>query len=202
MMGVRLGAKSVGDLCCLLGAGPGQHGQAGGYMPDEQTPSIVYHLDFAGRIPKGQVIHVDDRPGGQADVYFHPLHVRESLVWELNWLSLNHVGLGYWRQRSTHEGQVHEGAQNLGIAESAWKIVPRSEMPDDRHIFFAELKGTCLWLVRSGYCTVTVQDEMNAMLLRAAGDGLWEQSWEDGQEPPIARPHASLLAPPLVPTSV
>jgi hypothetical protein len=169
-------------------------------MPDEQTPSIVYHLDFAGRIPKGQVIHVDDRPGGQADVYFHPLHVREALVWELNWLSLNHVGLGYWRQRSTHEMQ--EDAENLGIAESAWRIVPRSKMPDDRHIFFVEHKGTCVWLIRSGSCTVTVQDAMNNMLRRAAGDGLWEQSWDDGQELPIARPCVPLVAPPLVPTTV
>jgi hypothetical protein len=201
MMGVRLGGEVIGDLCCLLGAGAGRCRRAGGYMPDEQTPSIVYHLDFAGRIPKGQVIYVDDRPGGQADVYLHPLHVREPLVWELNWLSLNHVGLGYWRQRSTHEGQVHEDAENLGIAESAWKIVPRSKMPD-RHIFFVEHKGTCLWLIRSGSCTVTVQNAMNAMLRRAAGDGLWEQSWDDGQELPIVRPCVPLVAPPLVPTWV
>jgi hypothetical protein len=171
-------------------------------MPDEQTPSIVYHLDFAGRIPKGQVIHVEERPGGQADVYLHPLHVREPLVWELNWLSLNHVSYGYWRQRWTGEGQVQEDAENLGVAVSAWKIVPRSEMPDDRHIFFVENKGTCVWLARSGSCTVTVQNEMNNMLLRAAGDGLWEQSWNDGQDIPRARPCVPLVASPLVPTSV
>ncbi|MFC8365574.1 hypothetical protein ACFUIY_37600 [Streptomyces griseorubiginosus] len=171
-------------------------------MPDEQTPSIVYHLDWAGRIPKGQVIHVDDRPGGQADVYFHPLHVREPLLWELNSLSHNHVGFGYWRQRWTHEGRVQEEAEHLGVAVSAWKIVSPDEMPDDRHIFFIENKGTCLWLVRSGYCTVTVQNQMNAMLLRAAGDGLWEQSWDDGQDLPKPRPCVPLVAPPLVPTSV
>lgn len=171
-------------------------------MPDEQTPAIVYHLDFDGRIPAGQLIHVDDRPGGQADVYLHRLHVREPLVWELNWLSLQHVGLGYWRQRWAGGGQVQEDAEDLGIAVSRWKIVPADEMPSGRYIFFTEQQGTCLWLARSGYCTVSLRDAMNAMLLRAAGDGLWEQSWNDDQDLPIARPCVPLLAPPLVPASV
>ncbi|MFE3853462.1 hypothetical protein ACFXPN_20280 [Streptomyces griseorubiginosus] len=171
-------------------------------MPDEHTPSIVYHLDFAGRIPKGQVLHVDDRPGGQADVYLHPLHVREPLLWELNWLSLVHIGFGYWHQRSTHEDQVREDAEYLGIADSAWEIVPRSKMPKGRHIFFVESKGMIRWLIRSGSCTVTMQNAMNNLLLRAAGDGLWQQTWDDGKEHPIARPRNPLVAPPLVPTLV
>ncbi|MHB9861953.1 hypothetical protein [Streptomyces sp. YIM S03343] len=169
-------------------------------MPEEQTsPSVVYHLDFAGRIPRGELVHVDEGPDGQADVYFHRLHVREPVVWELNWLTLHQVGLEFWRQQWTHEGRMQEGPEDLGIAVSSWKIVPASSMPDARYIFPVEHKGSCVWLVRSGYCTVDFRNAMNATLVRIAGDGLWEQSWNEETELSIPQPHTPLIAPPLTP---
>lgn len=170
-------------------------------MPD-QTPSAVYHLDFAGQIPKGRILHVNDQPGSRADIYFHPLHAREPLVWELNCLTLHQVGFGYWQQRWTHPGRMQEGLEGLSLAVSQWKIVPASRMPGGRYVFPVEHKGACIWLIRSGYCTAALRDAMNDMLLRIAGDGLWEQSWNEEQEPPIGGPWIPLLAPPRVPASV
>ena len=158
--------------------------------------SAVYHLDFSGRIPPGQLFHIEDHEGGVADVYLHPLHVRANLVWDLNWLVRHQVGHGYWRQRWTEGDRMQRPAEGLGIAVSRWEIVPASEMPRNRYAFPVEEEGSCIWLIRSGYCTTALMDEMNVMHERAVGDGLWVQVWEEGRWPPVPRPvsPAPLLA--------
>lgn len=165
-------------------------------MP-HQYQSAVYHLDLSGRIPPGQLIYVEDHPGGLADIYVHPLHVRQPLLWDLNWTLRHQVGYGLWRQNWTHSGRMQHPAQGLGVAASSWEIVPSNEMPRDRYVFPIEEDGRCVWLIRSGYCTTAFLNEKNRMLDRIAGDGLWLQDWSEGGRTHEGQPTA--LAPLLAP---
>ncbi|HZF92098.1 hypothetical protein [Streptomyces sp.] len=165
-----------------------------------QYSSAVYHLDFSGRIPSGQLIHVEDHPGEVAEIYLHRLHVRSPLLWQINWLTRQQVGYGLWRQRWTEDGRMCAPAEGLGVAVSRWDIVPASEMPSDCYVFPVEDDGSCVWLIRVGYCTVELQSEMNRMLERIAGDGLWLQDWYgDVRTTALTLPAPSGLAPVLTP---
>jgi hypothetical protein len=163
--------------------------------------SAVYHLDFMGRIPPGQLVHAEDQSGAQVDIYLHPLHARKGLVWDLNWHTRHYVGHGLWRQNWTEGERMQEPAEGLGVAESRWEIVPAAEMPRDRHVFTVEQDGNCVWLIRAGHCTVSLERAMNRMLERIAGDGLWLQDWSDGRGEAGGQPVVS-LAPPCVPPRV
>ncbi|WP_328439398.1 hypothetical protein OHA71_23965 [Streptomyces sp. NBC_00444] len=95
---------------------------------------------------------------------------------------------------------MQQPAEGLGIAESSWEIVPANEMPRSRSVFPVEEDGSCVWLIRSGSCTTALQDEMNQMLVRIAGDGLWLQAWYDERKSrpapvaltPVAQSHLSV----------
>lgn len=169
-------------------------------MPQERA-TVVYHLDFSGVRQPGRLIRIDDSPDGQSDVYFHPLHIRAPLVHQLNQLGLHQVGHGLWRQRWIAPGSVNQPVEGLRVAESRWDIVPSREMPKRRHVVPIEEDGRCIWHIKAGYCTAALADEMNQMLERIVGDGLWLQSWHEGQRisEPLLGP---FLAPVLTPARV
>ncbi|MFI8535313.1 hypothetical protein ACIGMX_34350 [Streptomyces aquilus] len=143
----------------------------------------MYHLDdFGGHIPPGRLLHAEEQPDGTVDVFLHPLHVREELAWELNWINCQQVGMGHWRQRwlnSPHSGRMHDPTEGLDVCLSRWEIIPQARMPKNRHVFPVEKERSAIWLIRSGSCTTAMRDAMNVMLSRIAGDGLWVQNWED-----------------------
>lgn len=149
-------------------------------MPEER-PTAVYHLDFSRVRQPGQLIRLDDSPGGQADVYFHPLHIRAEVVQQLNQLGLHQIGHGLWRQRWAGSDRVNQAAEGLKVAESRWEIVPSREMPKRRHVVPIEEDGICVWHVKAGYCTSALVDEMNRIWERVVGDGLWVQYWSEEQ---------------------
>lgn len=169
-------------------------------MPDER-PTAVYHLDVVGHIAPGRLIRVDDWEGGQSDIYLHPLHVREALVHELNSLSLHQIGHGLWRQRWTDDGRMSDPVEGLGYNVSRWEFVSADQMPKALCAFPIDEDGSCIWQIKAGYCTTDLLDEMNAMLERIAGDGLWLQAWHEEQQVPIL-PAAPLLTPTLMPSLV
>lgn len=165
-------------------------------MP-QQYESAVYHLDLSGRIPPGQLVYVEEQPGGVADIYIHPLHVRQPLLWELNWLTRHMVGYGLWRQNWDQSDRTRQPPEGLSVAVSCWEIVPADELPRDCCVFPLEEEGSSVWLIRSGSCTAAFVDEMNRMLDRIAGDGLWLQEWSDGRRSREEQP--AVLAPLLTP---
>ena len=170
-------------------------------MPD-QARSAVYHIGLRDRVPPGRLVHVEDHPGGWADIYLHALHVRNPLVWQINWKTRHQVGYGLWRQRWTDDGRMEQPAQGLGIAISAWEIVPARKMPSGYYVFPVEQAGSCIWLIRAGFCTAALVDEMNMMLDRIAGDGLWLQGWyERPRESAVPSP-MPLLSPVATPVPV
>lgn len=69
-------------------------------------------------------------------------------------------------------------------------------MPDDCYAFPIEEDGICIWLIRAGYCTAALRDEMNWLLDRVASDGLWLQAWYEHQDPPAAAPRRPQATPP------
>lgn len=150
-------------------------------MPEERS-TVVYRLDTLGVRQPGRLIRINDIPGGHSDVYFHPLHIRAELVDELNRLGLHQVGHGLWRQRWTGPDRVDQPAEGFNLAESSWEIVPAREMPKRRCIVPIEEDGSCIWHIKAGYCTAALAAEMNQMLERIVGDGLWCQSWHEEQQ--------------------
>ncbi len=163
-------------------------------MPDQYT-SAVYHVASPGRVPPGKLVHVVDHPDSTADIYFHPLHVRSDLVWDFNWVSRHQIGHGLWRQRWTDDGRMLQPAEGHCIAISRWEIVPASEMPRRLTVMPVEEKGSCIWLIKEGRCTIAMRDAMNQMLERIAGDGLWLQQWFDVRELSSAPAPAPTLVP-------
>ncbi|MCM8548865.1 hypothetical protein [Streptomyces sp. STCH 565 A] len=156
-------------------------------MPDHY--SAVYHVGLPRRArhaSPGRLVHVEDYDGAWADIHFHALHVRQELVWEFNWLTSHQVGSGLWQQEWTHEGRMQVPAEGLAVAVSGWELVPSSEMPRGRRVLPIEQDGSCIWLIRQDSCTRSLCDEMNRMLERIAGDGLWLQYWY--QRRPDRRP--------------
>lgn len=143
---------------------------------------MAYHLDTLGVRQPGRLIRIDDSPGGNSDVYFHPLHIRAQLVTELNQLGLHQVGHGLWRQRWIAPDRVDQPVEGFDLAESRWEIVPAREMPRRRCIVPIEEDGRCIWHIKAGYCTAALAAEMNQMLERIVGDGLWCQSWPEEQQ--------------------
>jgi len=150
-------------------------------MPEERS-TVVYHLDHFGRRQPGRLIRIDDIPGGHSNVYFHPLHIRAQLVHELTQLGLHQVGHGLWRQHWIAPDRVEQPTEGFDLAESRWEIVPAHEMPRRRCIVPIEEDGSCIWHIKAGYCTAALAAEMNQMLERIVGDGLWCQTWPDEQQ--------------------
>lgn len=158
--------------------------------------SVVYHLAQPGQLPPGRIAYADERDGAIADVYLHPLHARNPLCRDVNWHHRQLIGYGLWDQRWTNDGRTHAPGPGLGIAIAAWRIVPAHEMPDDCYAFPIEEDGICIWLIRAGYCTAALRDEMNWLLDRVASDGLWLQAWYEHQDPPAAAPRRPQATPP------
>jgi len=167
-----------------------------------QYASVVYHIAEPGQIPPGRLTYVEDHEGGYADIYLHRFHTRGSLCWDLNWVLRHQVGYGLWQQNWTHEGRMQEPTQGLELAVSRWELVPARAMPRDRTVFPTESHGSAIWLIRDDVCTVALRDEMNIMLDRIAGDGLWHQAWYEHQEHSGLPTAGPFLAPPAVPVPV
>lgn len=148
----------------------------------KERSTVVYHLDVLERRQPGRLIRIDDIPGGHSNVYFHPLHIRAQLVHELNQLGLHQVGHGLWRQRWVAPGRVDQPVEGFDLAESNWEIVPAGEMPRRRCIVPIEEDGRCTWHIKAGTCTAELAAEMNSMLERIVGDGLWRQPWDEEQQ--------------------
>lgn len=168
-------------------------------MPIQPT-SVVYHRDVFGRIPPGRLVYAEEGEGGVVDNYFHPLHIREALVWEMNWLLRQQVGMGLWRPRGHAEGRMQRPAEGRNVCASRWEFVSPNRMPKGLHVFPLEQLKNNVWLIRAGSCSQALYNEMNQLLLRIAGDGLWEQVWDQGPE----ERHGSAipaLAPSVLPLS-
>lgn len=166
-------------------------------MPNQYT-SALYHLGTAKQIPPGRLVHVEEYEGAWTDIYFHPLHIRNPLIWDLNRVSRHRIGNGLWRHRWIREGRMQQPVEGLGVAVPRWEIVPSSEMPRNRTVFATEEDGACIWNIRAGYCTTDLRDEMNQMLERIVRDGLWLQAWYEWPE----RPRSSATLAPLTTPAV
>lgn len=161
-------------------------------MPD-QYPSATYHLAGRERIPQDRLVYVDEHEDALSRIYLHRLHADSRLLDAFNRISGHQVGHGMWRQNWTHEGRMQLPAQGLGVAVSQWEILPAHCMPSERVLIPVEEEGLCVWLIREGYCTRALRDEMNRKLERIAGDGLWLQDWHGYQALGAPRSGASAL---------
>ncbi|WP_405930358.1 hypothetical protein [Streptomyces sp. NBC_00827] len=68
-------------------------------------------------------------------------------------------------------------------------------MPPGHIVFGVSQGGSCVWLIDDRYCTHQLRDDMNDLLLRLAGDGLWIQVWFWDWPPGGAQTHRPLVAP-------
>jgi hypothetical protein len=168
MMVVHLGATD--DRLVLNVAGYAR--ATGGDMPNDQHPSVIFHVAEPGQIPPDSLIGVEPREGQPSAIYLHPLHVRADLIQELNWLARHQVGDGLLRRSCT--GDAGEG---LGNTVFHWEIVPSSALPRGRTVVSLEEDGICAWSISSECCTDELCDEMNRLWGEVADDGLWSQSW-------------------------
>ncbi|WP_405856182.1 hypothetical protein OG407_07405 [Streptomyces sp. NBC_01515] len=143
------------------------------------TPHIEvrYRLAERGEIQNGRTADVKDLPGGQAEILFDPDHSGPLLPLAFTQLCTHQIVHGQWRQRWAGGDRVNGTAQGLRLAVSRWERVPGHQLPSGLVLYAVEEAGSCLWLIDEDECTMQLQNDMNDLLLRLAGDGLWIQIW-------------------------
>ncbi|WP_032761310.1 hypothetical protein, partial [Streptomyces alboviridis] len=104
--------------------------------------------------------------------------------------------------RWTDDGRLARPAQGLRLAVLRWEAVPPDMMPTGRLLVTVEDEGWCVHLIDERYCTRQLQGEINDLLLRLAGDGLWVQAWLRRRPLPMAAAPDPLLAPPALPMAL
>ncbi|MFD9107180.1 hypothetical protein [Streptomyces bottropensis] len=162
---------------------------------------VSYRLAAAGEIPDGRAIDIEDRPG-EIEFVLHPDHAEEALCEQFARVTRHCVVHGLWRQRWTDDGRMTCPPQGLRLAVLRWERIPPDMMPAGRLIVPVEDDGWCVHLVDEDHCTRQLQNEMNDLLLRLAGDGLWIQLWFRRRPfPPESAPDP-LLAPPALPMAL
>lgn len=171
-------------------------------MSDTPRKQALYRLAAPGEIPKGRAIRVKDRPGGQIEFLLSPDHTEQPLCDEFDRATKHSVVHGLWRQRWTEDGRLTRPAQGLRLAVLRWEAVPPDMMPTGRLLVTVEDEGWCVHLVDERYCTRQLQGEINDLLLRLAGDGLWVQAWLRRRPFPSAAAPDPLLAPPVIPMAL
>ncbi len=88
------------------------------------------------------------------------------------------------------------------LAVSRWERVPGHMMPSGRVVVGVEEDGSIVWLVDEDECTRQAQNDMNDLLLRLVGDGLWIQCWFGRRPPPPLASPAPLLTVPGAPLTL
>lgn len=165
-------------------------------MPYTAQIRVQYRIAEAGEIPDGHSVHIEDQPGSRLKILLHRRHTRGGMLPKaFTRLCSHQVVHGTWRQRWTEDGRMKRPPQGLGLAVSRWEAVPASEMPHGHIVFGVSRGGSCVWLIDDRYCTKQLVDDMNDLLLRLAGDGLWIQVWFWGWPPPAVRTPRPLFTP-------
>ncbi|OSZ56284.1 hypothetical protein OQI_33865 [Streptomyces pharetrae CZA14] len=166
------------------------------YKPHIQ---VRYQIDTDCQIPAGRTVVVRDQPGSRSVILLAPGHASEQLAQQITRLSGHQIVHGSWRQRWTTDGRMQRPAQGLGLAVSRWERVPGDMLPAGRIVLGVEHDGSCVWLIDEDECSRQLQNDMNDLLYRLAGDGLWLQVWFR-RRPQLAGPgRYPLHAPPAAP---
>ncbi|MEU9349067.1 hypothetical protein AB0D74_48505 [Streptomyces sp. NPDC048278] len=170
------------------------------YRP--QQIRVHYRTATRGAIPDGRTVDIRDQAGGQAAVLLDERHCSHLLADRITRLSMHQVVHGHWRQKWTGADRMRGPAEGLMMAVSRWERVPGHMLPSGRVVVAIEEDGSCVWLVDEDECTQQAQNEMNDLLLRLAGDGLWLQCWIQRPPPPTTASPAPPLTVPGAPLTL
>ncbi|TQE35440.1 hypothetical protein [Streptomyces ipomoeae] len=97
---------------------------------------------------------------------------------------------------------MKRAAEGLMLAVARWETVPPHLMPTGHLVVPIEDDGSCICVIDERYCTRQLQHDMNDLLLRLAGDGLWIQCWFRHRKPPATASQDPLPAPTLIPVAL
>lgn len=125
---------------------------------------------------------------GAISVYIRDGHANKRLCDALNDLHKDLLGgaKGRWAQTwdDRDPQRVEVPPVGRGLADVQWKIVPASALPAGADCLPLEERGHFTWLIKEGFASQQLCDEMNVYLKRITGDGLWVQRWDDPPESP------------------
>ncbi|MFE3657305.1 hypothetical protein [Streptomyces sp. NPDC059165] len=142
---------------------------------------IRYELAAERELPEGRLVHVTET-AGLAVVQLHERHVHDPrLAEQLTEFSRPIHEYGRWAQDWTEGADPHrtEKPAEGSLARAWWEFWPAHEMPDGDACRPFERPGEMFWAIREGAISDELLAEMNGVLQRVVGDGLWkQQSWE------------------------
>jgi hypothetical protein len=152
-------------------------------MREYRLTQSIYKL--VDSLPHGRSIWVDEEPG-RADVHILRGEATQAFCTRMTEMHEHILSEAFWVQ-VWEEGALRVGAppQRLGFAHATWEI-------DDENNTVGELAvpleraGRFVWMIRAGHVKPTAVAEMNQLLLRIVGDGLWQQRWAGGPQEPAA----------------
>ena len=160
---------------------------------------VHYRIAAPGELPDGRIADIQDLPDSQAEVLFAPGHSSQRLVAGITRLASHQVVHGSWRQSWAGSNQARHPAQGLMMAVSRWERIPGRMLPSGRVIVGVEEDGSCVMLVDEDACTPQLQNAVNDLHLRLAGDGFWIQCWFDHWPLPTPTSPTPFLTAPQAP---
>lgn len=158
---------------------------------------LRYQLARPGQIRGGRTADIGDLPGGLATILLAPTDCDARLPAQFTRLAGHQIVHGLWRQRWTDDGRASRPARGLCLAVSRWERVPGDWLPSGHIVYGVEEQGSVIWLIDEDACTQQLANDMNDLLLRLVGDGLWVQSWF-GHRPALPAEDLTPLLAPLV----
>ncbi|MFF3398291.1 hypothetical protein ACFYW6_07230 [Streptomyces sp. NPDC002659] len=78
--------------------------------------------------------------------------------------------------------RAHQPVEGRHIASARWELRPPTDLPDGLACIPIERPGEIVWFIRVGEARPELVDEMNRILERIVGDGLWRQRWVSGDQ--------------------
>lgn len=144
------------------------------YRPHIQAQ---YQIAEPGKITTGLAVDIEDQPAGRATVLFEPGEIEPWVISACNQLANHQIVHGLWRQRWTHDDRMRRPGKGLSLNLSRWERVPGHLLPDGHAVWVIEEAGSCVWLVNEDGVTQRLVNDMNDLLFRFVGDGLWLQIW-------------------------
>ncbi|MCM1976798.1 hypothetical protein [Streptomyces sp. G1] len=164
-------------------------------MPYQPHKQVTYRIAEPHEFPDQRTVHISPLPSGGVEFLLRRGHARPELAREFTLQTAHLIVHGDWREYAADTAGLERPPLGLLLGVSRWEAVQPEDMPDGHLIYPTDYDGGSIVAVRADTHTDQLRHDTNDLLLRAVGDGLWNQHWPHTRPPaPPPRP-APLSAP-------
>lgn len=166
-----------------------------GLVPYQPHLQLAFRIADPHEFPDDRTVHVKELSEGRLEFLLRVGHAWPSVAEQATLYGAHDVVHGEWRQDWAHSERFERPALGRLLGTFRWEGVPPDEMPDGHAYCNLTYVTGSVGLVRSDATTHRLRNDMNDVLLRAAGDGLWNHHWPIGRPPATGTRPTPLLTP-------